>query len=605
MGVEDNYFQITDLDANTTFYDWVVKENDEIIEKLNLMSIYGASAGSSSIDITIGSTGNSFDAGDLVIDLADVINGVTVSGDLVLNSKLVLQDRTEATTIVTSVNGQTGAVTISNPAGATGAGGPTGPAGESPDPILVSSNNLINGSYDIWQRGTDFSSDSSLYFADRWVRYVGGSNTSSVSGTNIIRKSFIQGQTDVLGSPTYYASVNQTIGGTVGSNDIVSVANRISDFTRFLDETLYIDGYVKGSTAVSGVTAYIRRSPDGDTAASHLEEFSEQIPIGTTWSSFLIEKEVKYRVGNTFTVGITAGLTSGNNFLIDGSTTGVLGITRGFEYTFDLSDPGLTAHPFAISDVLDGTHAGGEEYTVGVTRSGVTAGNTGAFLNLKVVYGAPDDLYYYCKTHSGMATRHLDVLGAGISGSETNGYMDIGFNLIDCSGVSVDFANIRAFTTQGTTLDKSPVREKTNVEEELKKCSEFYQRSYFLNETSGNPTPTDTTYRVTLSSVRFTVDPDTDFYYNFPVEMRTVPAVTLYSPRTGDQDGFNKSADLDMRLTSGTTGYLGEIRLHSSGATALFVARRYTEGLIFKVNSGAVVFDKIFVHYVADADYSL
>ena len=50
MGVEDTSYQIPDLNANTTFYDWVVKENDEIIEKLNLLKVYGV-AGSTGIDI--------------------------------------------------------------------------------------------------------------------------------------------------------------------------------------------------------------------------------------------------------------------------------------------------------------------------------------------------------------------------------------------------------------------------------------------------------------------------------------------------------------------------------------------------------------------------
>ena len=78
MGVEDNYYQISDLDSNTTFYDWVDKENTEIIEKLNLMSIYGVSAGNG-IDVVIGTTGNSFDAGDAIISLSETIPGVTVS----------------------------------------------------------------------------------------------------------------------------------------------------------------------------------------------------------------------------------------------------------------------------------------------------------------------------------------------------------------------------------------------------------------------------------------------------------------------------------------------------------------------------------------------
>ncbi|HAW82354.1 MAG TPA: hypothetical protein DCX27_23220 [Balneola sp.] len=98
MGVEDTNYDIPDLNANTTFYDWVVKENDEIIEKLNLLNIYNL-AGSTGIDV-VAATG-----GTATISVSDTISGVTVSGDLVVTGTIIGAP-------VTSVNGQTGAVTI-------------------------------------------------------------------------------------------------------------------------------------------------------------------------------------------------------------------------------------------------------------------------------------------------------------------------------------------------------------------------------------------------------------------------------------------------------------------------------------------------------------
>ena len=40
MGVEDNQYQISNLDANTSFFDWYTKENDEVIAKLNKLKLY-------------------------------------------------------------------------------------------------------------------------------------------------------------------------------------------------------------------------------------------------------------------------------------------------------------------------------------------------------------------------------------------------------------------------------------------------------------------------------------------------------------------------------------------------------------------------------------
>jgi hypothetical protein len=63
-------------------------------------------------------------------------------------------------------------------------------------------NKIINGDFNIWQRGTSFSSSSvNEYSADRY-RTEGYAHTSVVS-----RQTFTVGQTDVPGYPTYFCRV--------------------------------------------------------------------------------------------------------------------------------------------------------------------------------------------------------------------------------------------------------------------------------------------------------------------------------------------------------------------------------------------------------------
>lgn len=483
MGVEDNYYQITDLDANTTFYDWVAKENDDIIEKLNLMKIYGASAGDGNIVVTIGTTGNSYDAGDAVISLNDTISGVTISGNLVVTGTIGMNDGTVASSLVTSVNGLTGAVTI---AGITGAAGATGSTGASPDPIFISKNQLTNGNFDIWQRGTSFTGKTNKYFADRWARFATTSTLAKITTGTISRQSFSAGQTDVLGDPDYYIKSSLIYSG-ITTTDFVGIENRIEGAEKFIGEKVYVDGYVRmeGTTGAT-VDIYIRRNTDGSTYTT--EEFADRVYVpGTTWTSFLVGHTVSY-TGSTFT---------------------------------------------------------------------------------------------------------------------ENGYTAIGIKLNDIpSGETFEAANIRTFATQGVTLQDSPFREKSDIQEELLKCSRFYQRSYALDKLDGSTTMLNST-DPDFTSARFSVTNNNEFYYDFPVEMRTAPTVSIYSPSTGvTTDGYNKTAALDMRLTSGTSGWNGNIRLHTTGQATLNTTTN-TRGIIFDIVSGAVIFDDIFVHYVANSDYTV
>jgi hypothetical protein len=63
-------------------------------------------------------------------------------------------------------------------------------------------NKIINGQFDVWQRGTSFSSSGvNEYSADRF-RTEGNTHTSVIS-----RQTFTVGQTDVPGYPTYFCRI--------------------------------------------------------------------------------------------------------------------------------------------------------------------------------------------------------------------------------------------------------------------------------------------------------------------------------------------------------------------------------------------------------------
>lgn len=105
----------------------------------------------------------------------------------------------------------------------------------------------------------------------------------------------------------------------------------------------------------------------------------------------------------TLTVVVASGTNSygtGNKFYVDGGVSPTLNLKEGTVYRFDQSDSSNSGHPLRISTTANGTHAGGVEYTTGVTTNG-TPGSTGAYTEIDVAVDAPT-LYYYCSVHSGM-----------------------------------------------------------------------------------------------------------------------------------------------------------------------------------------------------------
>ena len=87
MGVEDNQYQIPNLNANTSFFDWYTKENDEIIAKLNKLKIYDIDIVGSlaeGISAELGTSGG-HSAGKLNLGVAETIpHGITAQGDVLI-----------------------------------------------------------------------------------------------------------------------------------------------------------------------------------------------------------------------------------------------------------------------------------------------------------------------------------------------------------------------------------------------------------------------------------------------------------------------------------------------------------------------------------------
>jgi hypothetical protein len=187
-------------------------------------------------------------------------------------------------------------------------------------------------------------------------------------------------------------------------------------------------------------------------------------------------------------------------------------------------------------------------------------------------------------------------IGKPITGTEH--YAAIAFDIKGVTGTYVDFSQLQF---QLGTNPIVPFKKDPDIV--LDQCRKFYQRSYDKEVVTRTPTMIEENVP-DLTVVDIPVNYTKDYYYNFPVKMRSIPEVILYSPNSGvTNDAFNRLAGKDMRLTSGTQCVqLGVERISKVNMPTIQVGNTGESGIRFEIVSGACPNDNVSVHYVADSD---
>jgi hypothetical protein len=102
-------------------------------------------------------------------------------------------------------------------------------------------NKIINGNFDIWQRGTSIA--SSGYLADRWRIYNTGASLNLQS-----RQGFTPGQADVPGGPRYFHRLDWA--GTANTSSVYLLTDQyVEDVEALAGKTVTLSFWAKASTA--------------------------------------------------------------------------------------------------------------------------------------------------------------------------------------------------------------------------------------------------------------------------------------------------------------------------------------------------------------------
>ena len=161
--------------------------------------------------------------------------------------------------------------------------------------FLANRNLIINGQFDIWQRGTSHSTSASAlgYGADRW-RDEGYGWTGSYT-----RQTFTNGQTDVPDNPTYYLRWIVT-GNPDGFNAFVQRIEN-NPVNRFSGKTITVSFWIR---SVSGTLAdgVIKQYGKSSLVGSGTDNIGA---ITTTWQKITTTGTLGTVSTSSYTTGLT------------------------------------------------------------------------------------------------------------------------------------------------------------------------------------------------------------------------------------------------------------------------------------------------------------
>lgn len=203
---------------------------------------------------------------------------------------------------------------------------------------------IINGNFDIWQRGTaNGSTDSAGFLADRFRRAVGGSTLSQS------RQAFALGQTAVPGEPTYYWEGVCT--SSAGASNYAQLIHPIESVRTLAGQKVTISFYAKADASKNmavELRQYFGTSGSPSTAVDGIG--ATKVALTTSWQKFTITTDMPSISGKTLStsnddaVWLTFWFDAGSSF---NSRTVSLGQQSG---TFSIArvrlEPGPVAQEF-------------------------------------------------------------------------------------------------------------------------------------------------------------------------------------------------------------------------------------------------------------------
>jgi hypothetical protein len=165
-------------------------------------------------------------------------------------------------------------------------------------PITSYKNKIINGGFDIWQRGTSFSAGG--YTADRWLLQVDGSGATRSVSQQTLTPGSISGF-----ESQFFLRYNQSVAGTGGTFNIID--QRIEDVRTLAGQTVTVSFWAKADSART-IDSSIQQvfGSGGSSEVAGLS--SGNINLTTSWTRYSYTGTLASISGKTVGAGSYAAL---------------------------------------------------------------------------------------------------------------------------------------------------------------------------------------------------------------------------------------------------------------------------------------------------------
>jgi hypothetical protein len=198
-------------------------------------------------------------------------------------------------------------------------------------PLSGFRNRIINGGFDVWQRGTSFTNPAGgAYTTDRWTPVYDGSGATRT----ISRQLFTLGQTDVPGEPQYFLRYAQTAAGSGGTFNVF--LQRIEGVHTFAGQTITVSFYARATASITLPKIDLQQNfgTGGSPSAAVFNTIVTNLSIGTTFTKYTFTTTLPSISGKTLG-------TTGDMLVLD------ILLPLNTTFTFDIAQVQVEAGPVA------------------------------------------------------------------------------------------------------------------------------------------------------------------------------------------------------------------------------------------------------------------